>query len=52
MEFLKALSIQKENEGSSTGTKWIASNGNLIHSLSPVDTQMIGTVKSTDKAAY
>ena len=52
MEFLKALSIQKENEGSSTGTKWIASNGNLIHSLSPVDAQMIGTVKSTDKAAY
>jgi len=52
MEFLNALSIQKENEGSSTGTKWIVSNGNLIHSLSPVDAQMIGTVKSTDKAAY
>lgn len=52
MEFLKALSIQKENEGSSTGSKWIQSNGALISSHSPVDAQMIGSVKSTDKEAY
>jgi len=52
MEFLKALSIQKENEGSSTGSNWTPSNGAMISSFSPVDAQMIGTVKSTDKAAY
>jgi aldehyde dehydrogenase (NAD+) len=52
MEFLKALSIQKENEGSSTGSKWIQSNGAIISSHSPVDAQMIGSVKSTDKEAY
>ncbi len=52
MEFLKGLSIQKENEGSSTGLKWIASNGAMISSQSPVDGQLIGAVKSTDKAAY
>mgnify|MGYP000157892950 CR=1 FL=1 len=54
MEFLKTLSIQKEkeNEGSSTGSKWIQSNGAIISSHSPVDAQMIGNVKSTDKEAY
>jgi len=52
MEFLKALSIQKENEGSSTGLKWVASNGSTISSFSPVDGQLIGAVKTTDQAAY
>ena len=52
MEFLKGLGIQKENEGSSTGTKWIASNGSIISSYSPVDGQLIGAVKTTDHAAY
>ena len=52
MEFLKGLGIQKENEGSSTGTKWIQSTGASISSYSPVDAQLIGIVKSTDKSAY
>lgn len=52
MEFLKALHIQKENEGSSTGSKWIQSDGTLIQSFSPVDAQLIGTVKCTDRNAY
>jgi aldehyde dehydrogenase (NAD+) len=52
MEFLKALSIQKENEGSSTGLKWVASKGMTISSYSPVDGQIIGAVKTTDQAAY
>ena len=52
MEFLKALSIQKENEGSSTGLKWVASSGATISSYSPVDGQLIGAVKTTDQAAY
>ena len=52
MQFLQQLQIQKENEGSSTGARWIKSKGELILSFSPVDNQMIGAVTTTDKAAY
>jgi aldehyde dehydrogenase (NAD+) len=52
MEFLKALSILKENQGTSTGINWIDSKGASISSHSPVDAQIIGTVKMTDKDAY
>ena len=52
MEFLKQLHIQKENEGTSTGAIWQKSNGEVIESYSPVDAQLIGAVRTTDKAAY
>lgn len=52
MQFLQALQIQKENQGSSTGAKWIQSKGEMISSFSPVDNQLIGTVVTTDHAAY
>jgi len=52
MQFLQQLQIQKENEGSSTGTQWIKSKGEMILSYSPVDNQLIGAVTTTDKAAY
>jgi aldehyde dehydrogenase (NAD+) len=52
MQFLQELKIQKENEGSSTGAKWIQSKGEMISSFSPVDNQMIGAVVTTDAAAY
>lgn len=52
MEFLKQLQIQKENEGTSTGLVWLKSNGELNLSHSPVDTNLIGAVKQTDKEAY
>jgi aldehyde dehydrogenase (NAD+) len=52
MQFLQQLQIQKENEGSSTGAKWIKSKGEMISSFSPVDYTMIGSVTTTDKAAY
>jgi len=52
MQFLQELKIQKENEGSSTGAKWIQSKGEMIASFSPVDNQLIGAVISTDQAAY
>ena len=52
MEFLKQLQIQKENEGTSTGINWIESKGELNLSHSPVDTNLIGAVKQTDKEAY
>ncbi|NBV11065.1 MAG: aldehyde dehydrogenase family protein [Chitinophagia bacterium] len=52
MQFLQELKIQKENQGSSTGTKWIQSKGETIQSFSPVDNQLIGAVVTTDAAAY
>ena len=52
MKFLQQLQLQKENEGTSTGTSWIKSSGELNLSFSPVDSNMIGAVTITDKAAY
>jgi aldehyde dehydrogenase (NAD+) len=52
MEFLQHLNLQKENEGTSTGTKSIHSSAPIITSNSPVNGNVIGTVRSTDKEAY
>jgi aldehyde dehydrogenase (NAD+) len=52
MEFLQSLKLQKENEGTSTGTAFIKSKGELIVSFSPVDGNVIGAVTTTDKASY
>ena len=52
MEFLQQLQLQKKNEGSSTGTVWQTSKGEIIVSSSPVDNKEIGSVVSTDKEAY
>jgi len=52
MEFLQQLQLQKKNEGSSTGTIWHSSKGEILISSSPVDNKEIGSVISTDKEAY
>src|ERR1041385_5878491 len=52
MDFLKTLHIQKNNEGVSTGNKWIKSKGEKIDSFSPVDGRLIGSVTSADKESY
>jgi len=52
MDFLKTLQIQAKNPGVSTGKNWIKSTGSDITSYSPVDGQLIGTVKSADAASY
>jgi len=52
MEFLQTLKLQKENEGTSTGTVFVKSKGEFILSFSPVDGNMIGAVSTTDKDAY
>ncbi|MCZ2298475.1 MAG: aldehyde dehydrogenase family protein [Chitinophagales bacterium] len=52
MEFLKELNLHQNNQGSSTGTKWVLSNDTLIESFSPVDGNMIGTVNTTSKNVY
>ena len=52
MEFLQSLKLQKENEGTSTGTTFVKSKGELILSFSPVDGNRIGGVTTTDKASF
>ncbi len=52
MDFLKDLGIHSQNNGVSTGIKWIESNGPIIESFSPVDGKLIASVSTTDKAAY
>lgn len=52
MEFLQQLGIQPENQGVSTGTKWIKSSGKKIDSFSPVDGKLIGSVVSGSKNEY
>lgn len=51
-EALKALGIKAENSGSSTGTKWLGSKGELIESYSPVDGKLIGKVSTTTEEQY
>ncbi len=52
MQFLQQLNLNAANQGVSTGTQWISSNGNTIESFSPVDGKLIGTVVSADEASY
>jgi aldehyde dehydrogenase (NAD+) len=52
MEFLDQLNIGQENSGTSTGTKWISSQGKKLSSFSPVDGKLIATVTITDKESY
>ena len=50
-EALEQLQVLAVNEGSSTGSNWF-SNGNILKSFSPVDGQLIGSVKTTTKEDY
>ncbi len=52
MEFLKALNINLQNPGVSTGLQWIKSKGEKINSYSPVDGKLIGSVTAADRNAY
>ena len=52
MDFLKALHINSDNTGVSTGLKWIESKGEKINSYSPVDGKLIGSVTAADKNSY
>ena len=50
-EALEQLGVNAINEGTSTGSNWFG-NGTLIESYSPVDGQLIGSVKSTTADDY
>src|SRR3984893_5938741 len=52
MDFFEILSLQKENQGSSTGRNWLNSKGETLHSHSPVDGNLIGSVITTDQDCY
>ena len=52
MDFLKTLDIESNNNGVSTGSKWIVSRGEKINSFSPIDGKLIGSVFATDKESY
>jgi aldehyde dehydrogenase (NAD+) len=52
MKFLKALKINSQNQGVSTGTRWIKSSGESIVSHSPVDGKTIARVTAADKKSY
>ena len=51
-DILKILRVNAQNQGCSTGSKWINSNGEKIDSFSPVDGKLIGTVHAADKDSY
>ena len=51
-DIFKILNINSQNQGCSTGSKWINSNGQKIASYSPVDGKLIGSVTATDKDSY
>ena len=52
MDFLEALNLKSENKGVSTGANWLSSKGEMLHSYSPVDGKLIGSVSTTDKESY
>ncbi len=52
MDFLKTLHIDLNNEGVSTGSKWLTTTSEKIDSYSPVDGKLIGSVNAADKNSY
>ncbi len=52
MEFLAALQIEELNPGISTGSHWAEGVEPYIHSTSPVDGKLIGTVRSASREDY
>lgn len=51
-DFLKELGLESVNEGTFTGTKWLASDGQLYDSSSPTDGAHIAKVKGSSAANY
>ena len=51
-QVLNTLGIDKINNGASTGLKWMETTGEIIDSNSPVDGELIASVKSADKNDY
>ena len=51
-EALEQLGIKEINSGTSTGSKWLSNEGDLISSYSPADGQLIGKIHATTESQY
>ena len=51
-DILSQLGIKTINNGASTGSKWLNTKGEEIHSFSPVDGNKIASVKSATESDY
>ncbi len=51
-QILSRLKIQAKNQGSSTGSQWIASDGNLLISTSPTNGETIATIETSSPVIY
>ncbi len=52
MDFLSQLNISNNNNGVSTGTKWLSPKNEKIESHSPVNGKLIASVNIVDKESY
>jgi len=52
MDFLSQLKISGNNNGVSTGTKWLTTKAGKLESYSPVNGKLIASVNSVDKKSY
>ena len=49
---LNSLGVQPSNNGAAIGDQWLATSGNTITSVSPVDGKVIGTVTAATTKDY
>ncbi|MFN3875837.1 MAG: aldehyde dehydrogenase family protein, partial [Flavobacteriales bacterium] len=49
---LESLGILEQTAGSSTGSEWLRMEGEPLHSYSPVDGSIVGSVASTTREQY
>ena len=52
MDFLSHFDISHENSGTSTGSQWSKSTGDIIVSHSPVDGKKIASIRGTSQEEY
>lgn len=51
-QVLKALGIEKINQGASTGTEWLGGTANQLNSVSPVDGSTIASANVPEQDTY
>jgi aldehyde dehydrogenase (NAD+) len=51
-EILASLGIEKTNSGGCTGQEWLRGQGGDLPSISPIDGEVIATVRQVDEAEY
>ena len=51
-DILSTFGIEQTNNGASTGSSWLNTQGELINVYSPVDGELMATVKSAEAADY